>query len=222
VGRKFESIEWRVIRITDYPIATINDVEDLPQGEIGEVILRGPQVSPSYATRIEANAAAKIGNGSSTEYLVRATQGNGHSPFPTSHSPLPLPWHRTGDVGYIDDRGRFWYCGRKSQRIVTREGTLYTECVEAVVNRDPEVRRSALVGIGPLGRQVPVIVAELSGNRVNRGNSSLLESLQSQQSTRQIQAVLFRHALPVDIRHNAKINREYLAAWAARRLPELG
>ena len=49
-------------------------------------------------------------------------------------------------------RGRFWYCGRKSQRVETGSGPLFTECVEAVFNTHPDVRRSALVGIGPRGR----------------------------------------------------------------------
>ena len=58
-------------------------------------------------------------------------------------------WHRMGDVGYLDEQGRFWYCGRKSQRVETRDGPLFTECVEAVFNTHPDVRRSALVGVGP-------------------------------------------------------------------------
>ena len=67
VGRKFDSIEWRVIRITDEPIATIDDAEELPPGEIGELIVRGPQVSPRYVTRTECNAGSPrspIGAGS--------------------------------------------------------------------------------------------------------------------------------------------------------------
>ena len=60
VGRKFDSIDWRVIRITDEPIATIDQVEELPTGEIGELIVRGPQVSLKYVTRVEANAQSKI------------------------------------------------------------------------------------------------------------------------------------------------------------------
>ena len=58
-----------------------------------------------------------------------------------------------GDVGYLDDAGRFWYCGRKSQRVETTDGPLFTECVEAVLNTHPAVRRSALVGIGPRGER---------------------------------------------------------------------
>ena len=67
-------------------------------------------------------------------------------------------WHRMGDVGYMDDQGRFWYCGRMSQRVETAGGTLFTECVEAVFNTHSAVRRSALVGVGPLGQQQPVLV----------------------------------------------------------------
>jgi acyl-CoA synthetase (AMP-forming)/AMP-acid ligase II len=204
VGRNFNSIEWRVIRISDGPIDTIQKSEELPIGEIGEIIVRGPQVSPKYVTRVDANPISKIRD----ESLL-------------SPSHLHV-WHRTGDVGYFDAQDRFWYCGRKSQRVVTAEGTLYTECVEAVVNNEPDVHRSALVGIGPRGKQVPVIVAERSNKRIIEGNPPILDRIQSKTATRQIQAVLFRSHLPVDIRHNAKINREQLTIWAAQQLPELG
>src|SRR5262249_38255707 len=86
VGRKFDSIDWRIIRITDEPIATIDEAVEMQRGEIGELIVHGPQVSPEYITRVEANALSKITDGDRF-------------------------WHRTGDVGYFDDRGRFWYCG---------------------------------------------------------------------------------------------------------------
>jgi acyl-CoA synthetase (AMP-forming)/AMP-acid ligase II len=81
VGRKFDSIEWRVIRIRDDPIAIIDDAELLPIGEIGELIVRGPQASPAYVTRPEHTAVTKIAD-------------NAYS------------WHRMGDVGYLDAEGR--------------------------------------------------------------------------------------------------------------------
>src|SRR5262249_4512880 len=136
VGRKFDSIDWRVIRITDEPIATIDEAEELPIGAIGELIVRGPQVSRAYVTRQDANAQAKIADRDGV-------------------------WHRTGDVGYFDKHGRFWYCGRKSQRVETAAGPLFTECVEGVFNRHPHVEKSAMVGIGPLGDQLPVIAVKL-------------------------------------------------------------
>jgi acyl-coenzyme A synthetase/AMP-(fatty) acid ligase len=196
VGRRFPSTEWRVIRITDEPIATIEDAEELPSGEIGELIVRAPQASPRYVTRTEANATSKIDSQSEIRF-----------------------WHRMGDVGYLDDQGRFWYCGRKSQRVETTNGTLYTECVEAVFNGHPAVRRSALVGIGPRGRETPVIIVECKSGGVTEGlERELLQLAQSQAFTSTIRHVLFHDGLPVDVRHNAKINREKLAAWAAKRV----
>lgn len=200
VGRKFDSIEWRVIQITDGPIANINDAAELPAGEIGELIVRGPQVSKSYLDSETANAAAKITDGTST-------------------------WHRLGDVGYFDDQHRFWYCGRKSHRVETAAGPLYTECVEAIFNQHPAVRRSALVGMPCAGLQMPVMVVELnleadkSPSAWTRTAAELRDLAAQHEHTRSIVCFLnFRAALPVDVRHNAKINREALAAWAAKQL----
>lgn len=194
VGRKFDSIDWRVIRIMDEPIATIEDAEELPVRQIGELIVRGPQASPHYVTRIDANAAAKIADG----------QGF---------------WHRMGDVGYVDDDGRFWYCGRKSQRVETATGPLFTECVEAIFNTHPAVRRSALVGIGPRQRQTPVLVIEPNPRAMQRRLTEELRQLAQDHSlTCSIDHFLLHPGLPVDVRHNAKIYRELLATRAARKL----
>jgi acyl-CoA synthetase (AMP-forming)/AMP-acid ligase II len=194
VGHKFDSIDWRVIPISDDPIATIEQVDERNAGDIGELIVRGPQVSAKYATRTEANFQSKIAD------------GDGY-------------WHRTGDVGYFDERGRFWYCGRKSQRVETREGTLFTECVEAICNNHPAVRRSALVGVGSPGSQSPVLVVERNPAGGNDGwRRELLQVMSSSPITRGIRHVFTYPLLPVDIRHNAKINRERLALWATTRL----
>ena len=61
--------------------------------------------------------------------------------------------HRMGDVGCFDDAGRLWFCGRKTQRVETAGGPLYTEQVEPVFNVHPQVRRTALVGVGAAGAQ---------------------------------------------------------------------
>jgi acyl-CoA synthetase (AMP-forming)/AMP-acid ligase II len=202
VGRAFSTVEWRVIRITDEPIASIEDVEELATGEIGELIVRGPQASTRYVTRTECNAHAKIPD-----------ERAGRSPAPTT------TWHRMGDVGYLDAQGRFWYCGRKSHRLETKNGTLYTECVEAVFNTHVAVRRSALVGVGPRGRQIPLIVVECRpGGRTASLERELLQRAHSHLHAGTIRHVLFHDELPVDVRHNAKINREMLALWAAQRV----
>jgi acyl-CoA synthetase (AMP-forming)/AMP-acid ligase II len=200
VGRHFPGIQWRVIRISDQPIAAIDQAETLPQGEIGELIVSGPVVTRQYVTRLEANALHKIADGDRF-------------------------WHRMGDVGYLDDADRFWFCGRKSHRVQTAAGTLFTEPCEAIFNQHRAIYRSALVGVGTLGQQMPVIIAEpwpeqwpKSQADEQRLLGELRELAAASELTQSIERVFLMQALPVDIRHNAKIFREQLVPWAAKKL----
>lgn len=189
VGRKVASLEWRVIRTSDGPLTTIDQTESLGAAEVGELIVRGPQVSRTYADPA-FNALTKITDGDSV-------------------------WHRIGDVGYFDAHQRFWYCGRTSQRVVTSSGTLYTECVEGVINSHPAVRRSALVGIGGGEHPLPAVVVQLESGISQQGlEQELLQLAHSHDCSRLVQRILFYSELPTDIRHNAKIEREKLAAIA--------
>ena len=193
VGRKFETVDWRVIGITDDPIESIAEAEPLPTGEIGELIVRGPQVSPAYVVGQQHNAAAKIADGDTV-------------------------WHRLGDVGYFDSQQRFWYCGRKAHRVETSAGTLFTIPLEAVVNTHPAVVRSALVGVGPRGRQEPIVVVNQVATEKLLILDSLRQLIQQHQRFSQVDMFLLNNEFPVDVRHNAKINREQLAEWAAKQL----
>jgi acyl-CoA synthetase (AMP-forming)/AMP-acid ligase II len=200
VGRKFPGIAWKVIRIVDGPIPTLDDAEELPAGHIGELIVHGPVVTRQYVTRTEANATGKI----------LAADG---------------VWHRMGDAGYLDDQGRFWYCGRVAHRVLTADGPMYPVRCEAVFNQHPDVLRSALVGVGTPGQQRPVLVIEFRKGRMpwsRAGRAWLLSDLRHiarlNPLTADIHDFLLHPAFPVDIRHNAKIFREKLAVWATRKL----
>ncbi len=200
VGHKFSDIQWQVIRIVDGPIGSLEEVEPLPAGEPGELIVRGPQVTWEYVTRTDWNHLAKIHDGETV-------------------------WHRIGDVGYFDQQGRFWFCGRVAHRVQTAQGTLYTVPCEAIFNEHPDVNRSALVGVGTPGAQRPVIVAEPHAGRVPRSASvrarlvaELRELGAAYDHTAGIDDFLIHRSLPVDIRHNAKIRREQLAVWAAKQI----
>jgi acyl-CoA synthetase (AMP-forming)/AMP-acid ligase II len=200
VGRKFRGIEWKVIRIVDGPIGQLSACVELPPREIGELIVSGPVVTREYVTRIASNALAKIADGSRV-------------------------WHRMGDVGYLDDQGRFWFCGRMAHRVQTETEVMYTIPCEAIFNQHPAIFRSALVGVGAAGRQRPVVIAEPWPGRWPRtadGRQQLLAELEqlgrANPLTRNIRSFLLHKALPVDIRHNAKIFREQLAQWASRKL----
>ncbi len=201
VGRPLPGITLRIIAITDDPIAAWNDALVLPAGEIGEIAVRGAIVTTEYDRRPVETARAKIAD---------ADGGI---------------WHRMGDVGYVDEAGRVWFCGRKSHRVTTADRTLFTDCCEAIFNEHPDVFRSALVGIGPRARQRPVIVIEPRPGRMPRDHAAearviaeLLELGSRHDITKPIADVLFHPAFPVDVRHNAKIGREKLAPWAAKRL----
>ena len=130
-----------------------------------------------------------------------------------------------GDVGYLDDQGRLWYCGRKSHIVTTPKGPLFTEPCEAIFNEHPRVFRSALVGLGRRGEQIPVIVVEprkgqfplLSADR-QKFSADLRDLAAANPLTLEVHTVLFHRSLPVDVRHNSKINRERLALWAANAL----
>lgn len=200
VGYSFPGIEWKVIRIDDGPLPSIEDVEELPRGEIGELMVRGPVVTREYVTRVDANPLHKVQDGARF-------------------------WHRMGDVGYLDESGRFWYCGRKSHRVRAAAGTLYTDPCEALFNQHPRVYRSALVGVGTPPNQRPVIIVETWPDQPCRTPEEqkqlvleLLETGSSHPMTAGILDILIHPSLPVDIRHNAKIFREKLAVWAAQQL----
>lgn len=119
VGRVAHGIELAIIRIDDGPLPSFDRALVVPDGEVGEICVRGAQVTSTYVEREDANAAAKMADGDTT-------------------------WHRMGDLGYRDVEGRIWFCGRKAERV----GAVFTDQVEGVFNAWPEISRSALVGIG--------------------------------------------------------------------------
>jgi len=126
-------------------------------------------------------------------------------------------YHRMGDVGYKDESGRVWFCGRKSHRVETSDGTFFTVPCEAVFNVHPKVYRTALVG----AKGKPVLCVELEKN-IPADKEQIREELLALGSsfphTSGIKTILFHPGFPVDIRHNAKIFREKLAAWARSEL----
>lgn len=198
VGRPVDGMLVRIIRISDEPITSWSDDLAAPPGEIGEVVVQGPVVTRAYFNRPDSTALAKIAD------------------------PAGGFWHRMGDVGYFDDLGRLWFCGRKSQRVLTENATLFTIPCEGVFNAHPAVFRTALVGVVRDHQTIPVLCVErdpAAGPMADEMLRSELLSLgEAYPHTKGIRTILFHPAFPVDIRHNAKIFREKLAVWAARRL----
>ncbi|MBH1665213.1 AMP-binding protein [Stenotrophomonas maltophilia] len=200
VGNVVAPNEVRIIAIDDAPLTDWSQVRVLATGEVGEITVAGPTATDSYFNRPQATAAAKIAE----------TLADGSTRIV----------HRMGDVGYFDAQGRLWFCGRKTQRVETAHGPLYTEQVEPVFNTVQGVARTALVGVGPAGAQVPVLCVELQ--RGQSDSPALHEARRALAGARLpeagLQHFLVHPAFPVDIRHNAKIGREKLAVWASAEL----
>ena len=190
VGSPLPGVDVRIVQPEDGAIVTIDEIVELPVGAIGEIIVRGPSVTRGYDKRPDADADSKI------------TDGERH-------------WHRMGDLGWIGDAGRLWFCGRKVEHVRTPDGPLYTDCCEAIFNAHSQVFRSALIDVGG-GRPAIVIEPETGMFPLSSAaQSELIESLrviaQSHAMTSGIDTFFFEKSFPVDVRHNAKIHRLSLA-----------
>lgn len=201
VGRPVPPNRVDIMAITDEAVPEMAPYMLLDPGEIGEIIVHGPTATDGYWQREDATQ------------LARTEDGEGRA------------WHRMGDVGYFDDDGRLWFCGRKSQRVRTEGGDLFADQIEAVFNTHPAVARTALVGVGPAGRQRPVLCVEMTAGKAapeeerdRRMRGELLDLAAQRLATSAIETVLFHPSFPVDIRHNSKIGREALAVWAGKQL----
>jgi acyl-coenzyme A synthetase/AMP-(fatty) acid ligase len=125
-------------------------------------------------------------------------------------------WHRTGDVGHFDADGRLWIEGRLVHVIVTPDGPVTPVGLERRIESIPAVRRAAAVGIGPRGAQQVVIVVETESARTGLAPDALRDVVREVVQEVPIPAVLTVSALPVDIRHNSKIDRIRVGRWAER------
>lgn len=198
VGKPFPEIFVGIIRITDDPIEEWSEDLLQPQGQTGEIVVSGANVSGCYDRNPAGTRLAKI----------RDARG--------------VIYHRMGDLGYMDGEGRLWFCGRKSHRIVTSSGVLFPVACEGIFNRHKAVYRTALVGVGKGRVKKPVLCVQLDRDAQNAGQEAiraeLLRTGSEHALTKEIRTILFHPSFPVDIRHNAKIFREKLAVWAEREL----
>jgi len=139
----------------------------------------------------------------------------------TTHTASPGDgWHATGDLGALDASGRLWIGGRTGHAIRVARGPAAPAPIEAAVDQLDAVRRSAAVGVGPAGAQVVVVIAETvdAARRPRQAALARIDLVRNAVADRtglDVAAVFEVASLPVDRRHNSKIDRTRLAAWAA-------
>ena len=192
VGLPLEGVELAV--------APFPERHDAPDGHLvhepgvsGEVMIRAPHMRDRYDQLWATTHAA---------------------------SDFPPGWHRSGDVGHLDEQGRLWIEGRRVHVVHTAQGPVTPVGLEQRVESLPEVESAAVVGVGPLGVQQVVVVVTLEGEAGNRrapggalADTELTRAVRDA-CARPVAAVLVRESMPVDIRHQSKIDRTELAEWA--------
>ena len=189
VGRAIDGVLLRVVEPLDGP--NTGPLVDCPELVIGEIVVSGETVSREYLARPEATAASKIHEAGSV-------------------------WHRMGDMGYLDASGQLYFCGRRAHVVTTADQTFHSVPVENVFNRHPQVSRTALIGVAGM----PALVVEPRSPSLDAaGRRRLADELRAMGAadpvTAPIRRIYFHPSFPVDARHNAKIFRDRLAAWAA-------
>jgi olefin beta-lactone synthetase len=173
-GRPVESISLRIIRdrwgVSIPPLdSAAFEREIVADEEPGEIVVSGGHVLPGY---LNAEGYAE------TKFEVDGAR-----------------WHRTGDLGYLDARGRLWLLGRCSGKVQDERGTLYPFAVECAAMQNPAIHRAALTAVDGL-RVLAIETKEWLSADV------ILRSL----SWANLDRVIFLDRVPVDKRHNAKID----------------
>lgn len=223
--RVFPQAEGRIVygSTEAEPIAEVFFSEYIADGEQAPGHLLGQPapvaqvclVDPALALATEADVGrARLPVGQSGELLVagpHVLRGYVDNPEADRESKIPradgLVWHRTGDVAQFDARGRLWLQGRLKDAVTVEGGKRYTLALEKAVDALGGVTRCALVQVGE-GRPALVIEGQAPG-------AALLRELLVRHGMPHATLWLV-DTLPVDGRHNSKIDRPALREWLAR------
>lgn len=195
VGKPAPNVKIKIITIDDKPIVNLSEIVEMPSGAIGEILVSSPTTTKKYFLKPDKTKLSKIYDDN-------------------------IVWHRMGDVGYIDEKGALWFCGRKDHRVeISKSEVLFTIPCESVFNAHLKVNRTALVGILLEKNSIePILMIELKTEFWKLKSKDLAHEIlslgQKFAHTKKIKKAVFYKDFPVDVRHNAKIDREYLAKWA--------
>jgi olefin beta-lactone synthetase len=183
----------KIIKISDDVIGEWSEDLCLPAGQVGEIVNSGPITTHEYYNNVEGTKKSKI------------------------HAEDRI-WHRMGDLGYFDEQGYLWFCGRKNERVEINDQLLCTDKIENVLNLHKDVKRSALVSLTEKEAALIVEPETLDLLECEQKQSLSIkefsELLSERMPTVKIKKFLFKENFPVDVRHNAKIKRDLLRDWA--------
>ncbi|MBD8583526.1 alpha/beta fold hydrolase [Frigoribacterium sp. CFBP 8766] len=211
VGRPAPTVQVRVAPLDEAGRAS--DAFSDAVGVTGEIVVSAPHLKHGYDRLWLTDRASVRGVGDTTG-VGGAAAGTDASSAGSSGR-----WHRTGDVGHVDDQGRLWVEGRLPHVVTTASGPLTPVAAEQAVESLAGVARAAVVGVGPAGTQQVGVVCEGSPavRRPGLAAADLAADVRAavlDAVGHRVAAVLVVPELPTDVRHNSKIDRARLSAWA--------
>ncbi len=196
VGTIRPELGGKILPVVDGPMSQADLAKARPQGEIGEIVICGPQVTTAYWQDEQAFAVNKI----------QDDQDN--------------VWHRLGDIGYFDDEQRIWLVGRHHNIVVKPDRTVYPAAVEPPLEALPDVKRAGLVSYVPPDTETPQAVAVLECDPETAPEPCLQRAIALNEAEQLgVDQFLITYKLPVDPRHNTKIDTTKLrrsVAWHNR------
>jgi long-chain acyl-CoA synthetase len=132
IGTPIEGVEMQVWD---------DDGNELPQGEVGEIVIRGHNIMKGYWNRADANKEAITEDG----------------------------WFRTGDMAKVDEDGYFFIVDRKKDLIIRGGYNVYPREIEEVLYEHPAIQEAAVVGVphDELGEEVGAAVVLKEGESVD-------------------------------------------------------
>ncbi len=187
VGKPVSPVQINILTLEKDSLEITSDLKTAAVEQVGEILVQGPNMTTSYFQDPQKNAQTKLQIGSSV-------------------------WHRMGDLGYLDKNGYLWFCGRKAHSLIYKSNYYFPIQVEAIFNKNPKVKKSALIK-NPVNDR-PAVAIEPHDPRTVLDSMFLMDLknlAQSYEHTKGIQDFYIYNSFPVDTRHNIKIDRVELS-----------
>ncbi|EQC51733.1 AMP-binding protein [Bacteriovorax sp. DB6_IX] len=181
VGRPYDGVEVAIVKLPKI-ISEFDKNEAKPYsvetGDVGEVIIKGAHVVQTYVDNPKATKENKI------------------------LSPDGQRWHRTGDCGRIDDQGRLWLVGRVKDIIQFEGNEFHPYPIEESLDELEAISRSALIQDKA---EIKVFIETKIFDNIDHVKKVITEKVSSF-GIREFNIIQI-DKIPVDDRHNSKINR---------------
>ncbi|MCB9091847.1 MAG: AMP-binding protein [Halobacteriovoraceae bacterium] len=193
VGKIDSGLEYKFIQISKDPVFVKTDLDweniELPSSQVGELIVSGEHVCENYYNYEEAFFRAKIRD---------------------NHNRV---WHRTGDLGFIDNNGDLWLVGRVHNAIKRKDTFHFPVKAEVILKRLDFVSRGAYLGVSDaeLGEKI-VCVIEPTSNQSEMTKEEQKAEVNRLFNKNQVTVdqIIFYDKIPMDPRHHSKVEYEVL------------